>query len=81
MLTRALFTAKTLSKGSAMTPFTRSLFTSRKVQSTVDPHSLVETKKRDEITQQDMLVPASSMKPLADSFAVVTVSGKQVNFF
>eukprot|EP00029_Vermamoeba_vermiformis_P000641 TRINITY_DN1083_c0_g1_i2.p1 TRINITY_DN1083_c0_g1~~TRINITY_DN1083_c0_g1_i2.p1 ORF type:complete len:171 (-),score=31.57 TRINITY_DN1083_c0_g1_i2:81-593(-) len=76
MLTRALFTAKTLSKGSALTPLTRSLFTSRKVQS-VDPHSLVETKTRNEITQKDMLVPASSMKPLADSFAVVSVGGKQ----
>jgi len=78
MLTRALFTAKTLSKGSALTPFTRSLFTSRKVQSSVDPHSLVETKKRNEITQQDLLIPASNMKPLVDSFAVVSVGGKQV---
>lgn len=81
MLTRALFTAKTLSKGSALTPLTRSLFTSRKVQSAVDPHSLVETKTRNEITQQDMLVPASSMKPLSDSFAVVSVGGKQVIIF
>jgi hypothetical protein len=80
MLTRALFTAKAFTKSSALTPFTRSLFTSKKVQATVDPNSLVETSKRNEITQKDMLVPASSLKPLSDSFAVVSVGGKQVIF-